>query len=99
MKRGVKKDSAGSKKPKDEWKLNETCRCALRRIVEENPGVSSREIVAMAEAELGVEVKVTIRQVNRLRVKWGMNRPKGRPRNEEPTPSDEAVAGDINNCS
>ena len=93
MARAAKIGSANSKNVAVGGKLTETCLCVLRRIVEENPGASSRANVEMAE-EAGVKVKVTIRQVNRLRARWGMNRPKGRPRNEDSTArSDAAVVG------
>ena len=83
--------SANSKNQPVGGKLTETCRCVLLRLVEETPGAPSRAIVAKAAEEVGVEVNVTIRQVNRLRARWGMNRAKGRPRNEELTPRSDAT--------
>lgn len=94
MAHATKKGSANSKKPSVGGKLTETCRCVLWQLVEENPEAPSRAIVAMAVETAGVEIKVTIRQVNRLRVRWGMNRPKGRPRTEESaSQADRVVVG------
>ena len=47
--------------------------------IKSNPQRSSREVIRSL-AEKGIVVSITIKQVNRLRVLWGLNRAKGRPR-------------------
>lgn len=50
----------------------------LWRIFKGHPTYSSRQALTML-VERGIVLSVSIRHVNRLRVKWGLNRKKGRP--------------------
>lgn len=61
-----------------------------------NPGCPSRILLAQL-AQGGERLSVSVRQLNRVRVKWGLNRGKGRPRHpssrEAPPPrSEEGMA-------
>jgi len=44
----------------------------------ENPQCSSCEVLKIL-ADRGIILSISVRQVNRLRVEWGVNRAKGRP--------------------
>src|SRR6266849_1171054 len=60
-------------------KVTETHKALLWQLLNEDPTCPSR-LVLHAIAETQVQISVTLRQINRLRKGWGLNRGKGRPR-------------------
>ena len=60
-------------------KVTETHKALLWQLLNDDPNCPSR-MVLDAVAETQVEISVTLRQINRLRKAWGLNRGKGRPR-------------------
>ena len=69
----------------------------------ENPRCSSRDALKIL-ADRGIIMSISLRQVNRLRVEWGLNRAKGRPQgwktrlinktqSQEPRPKMENIIG------
>jgi transposase len=75
----------------------------LWSILMENPQCASRDALQIL-ADRGIILSISLRQVNRLRVEWGLNRTKGRPqglktrlinktRSQEPTPKMENIIG------
>ena len=60
-------------------KLNEVTFAILWELCVQNQTLTSREILMEAQARVNF-MGITIRHVNRLRVSWGVSRPKGRPR-------------------
>ena len=60
-------------------KVTETHKALLWQLLNDDPHCPSR-IVLHAIAESQVQISVTLRQINRLRKAWGLNRGKGRPR-------------------
>ena len=60
-------------------KLSEIDKALLWQLLNEAPECPSRELLAKA-TQRQVLVPVSIRHLNRLRVQWTLNRPKGRPR-------------------
>ncbi len=50
----------------------------LWSVLIENPQCSSRDALKILAAR-GIILSISLRQVNRLRVEWGLNRAKGRP--------------------
>jgi len=67
----------------------------LWELLQADPGCPSRVLLAEL-AQRGERLSVGVRQINRLRVKWGLNRCKGRPRTgssgEPPPPRSEGEA-------
>jgi hypothetical protein len=60
-------------------KVAETHKALLWQFLNDDPTCPSR-LVLQALAETPVQISVTLRQINRLRKAWGLNRGKGRPR-------------------
>ena len=60
-------------------KVTETHKALLWKFLNDDPNCPSR-MVLHAIAETQVQISVTLRQINRLRKAWGLNRGKGRPR-------------------
>src|SRR5712692_4254494 len=60
-------------------KVAETHKALLWQFLNDDPTCPSR-LVLHALAETQVQISVTLRQINRLRKAWGLNRGKGRPR-------------------
>src|SRR2546422_8362034 len=60
-------------------KVTETHKALLWQLLNDDPKCPSR-MVLHAIAETQVQISVTLRQINRLRKAWGLNRGKGRPR-------------------
>ncbi len=60
-------------------KVTETHKALLWQLLNDDPTCPSR-LVLHAIAETQVQISVTLRQINRLRKGWGLNRGKGRPR-------------------
>ena len=60
-------------------KVTETHKALLWQFLNDDPACPSRMALdAMAETQ--EQISVTLRQINRLRKAWGLNRGKGRPR-------------------
>ena len=64
-------------------KLSEAHQILLWQHLRETPEHSSISILRQMESVSG-RIPISIRHINRLRVGWGMNRKKGRPRRSEP---------------
>jgi hypothetical protein len=63
----------------------------LWQLLDENPQYPSRVVLdKVAQRQAGVQVSV--RHLNRLRAKWKLNRPKGRPRRTVRSPTDRENA-------
>src|SRR5919204_4603475 len=60
-------------------KVTETHKALLWQCFHDDPTCPSR-LVLHAIAETPEQIAVTLRQINRLRKAWGLNRGKGRPR-------------------
>ena len=60
-------------------KLSEIDKALLWQLLNEAPECSSRELLAQVAQRQGL-MPVSVRHLNRLRVQWMLNRPKGRPR-------------------
>ena len=60
-------------------KVTETHKALLWAFLNDDPTCPSR-MVLHAIAETQGQIAVTLRQINRLRKAWGLNRGKGRPR-------------------
>jgi hypothetical protein len=60
-------------------KVTETHKALLWQVVHDDPACPSR-MVLHTIAETQEQIAVTLRQINRLRKAWGLNRGKGRPR-------------------
>src|SRR6516165_3570981 len=60
-------------------KLSEIDKALLGQLLHEAPECPSRELLAKVAQRQGL-VPVSVRHLNRLRVQWTLNRPKGRPR-------------------
>ena len=60
-------------------KVTATHKALLWQVLHDDPTCPSR-LVLHAIAETQVQISVTLRQINRLRQDWGLNRAKGRPR-------------------
>jgi len=60
-------------------KVTDTHKALLWKLLNDDPNCPSR-MVLHAIAETQVQISVTLRQINRLRKAWGLNRGKGRPR-------------------
>ena len=60
-------------------KLSEIDKALLWQLLNEAPECPSRELLAQVAQRQGL-VPVSVRHLNRLRVQWLLNRPKGRPR-------------------
>ena len=60
-------------------KVAETHKALLWQFLNDDPNCPSR-FVLHALAETQVQISVTLRQINRWRKAWGLNRGKGRPR-------------------
>src|SRR6266851_2055276 len=60
-------------------KLSEIDKALLWQLLNEAPECPSRELLAQVAQRQGL-VPVSVRHLNRLRVQWMLNRPKGRPR-------------------
>jgi len=60
-------------------KLSEIDKALLWQLLNEAPECPSRELLAKVAQRQGL-VPVSVRHLNRLRVQWLLNRPKGRPR-------------------
>src|SRR5215471_6586973 len=60
-------------------KLSEIDKALLWQLLNETPECPSRELLAQVAQRQGL-VPVSVRHLNRLRVQWLLNRPKGRPR-------------------
>ena len=60
-------------------KLSEIDKALLWQLLNETPECPSRELLAKVAQRQGL-VPVSVRHLNRLRVQWTLNRPKGRPR-------------------
>jgi transposase len=63
-------------------KVTETHKALLWQLLNGDPNCPSR-MVLHTIAETQVQISVTLRQINRLRKAWGLNRGKGRPRRAE----------------
>ena len=59
-------------------KVSETHKALLWQLLNDDPTCPSR-MVLQAIAEEQVQITVTLRQINRLRKAWGLNRGQGRP--------------------
>src|SRR5262249_39311488 len=59
-------------------KLSEIDKALLWQLLNEAPECPSRELLAQVAQRQGL-VPVSVRHLNRLRVQWMLNRPKGRP--------------------
>src|SRR4029450_8529022 len=66
-------------------KLSEIDKALLWQLLKEAPECPSRELLAQVAQRQGL-VPVSVRHLNRLRVQWMLNRPKGRPRHAESCP-------------
>src|SRR5215468_11753315 len=66
-------------------KLSEIDKALLWQLLNETPACPSRELLAKVAQRQGL-VPVSVRHLNRLRVQWTLNRPKGRPRHAEGRP-------------
>ena len=64
-------------------KVTETHKALLWQLLNDDPNCPSR-VVLHAIAETQGQISVTLRQINRLRKAWGLNRGKGRPRRVGP---------------
>ena len=60
-------------------KVTETHKALLWQCLHDDPTCPSR-LVRHTIAETQGQIAVTLRQINRLRKAWGLNRGKGRPR-------------------
>ena len=60
-------------------KVTETHKALLWKFLNDDPTCPSR-LVLHAIAETQEQIAVTLRQINRFRKAWGLNRGKGRPR-------------------
>ena len=60
-------------------KVTETHKALLWQVLHDDPTCPSR-MVLHTIAETQGQIAVTLRQINRLRKAWGLNRGKGRPR-------------------
>jgi hypothetical protein len=60
-------------------KVTEAHKALLWQFLNDDPTCPSR-MVLQAIAETEAPISVTLRQINRLRKTWGLNRGKGRPR-------------------
>lgn len=60
-------------------KVTETHKTLLWHVLNDDPTCPSRIALAVI-AETQGQIAVTLRQINRLRKAWGLNRDKGRPR-------------------
>lgn len=60
-------------------KVTETHKALLWQLLNDDPTCPSR-LVLQAVVETQGQISVTLRQINRLRKAWGLNREKGRPR-------------------
>jgi hypothetical protein len=60
-------------------KVTETHKALLWQLLHDDPTCPSR-MVLHTIAETQGQIAVTLRQINRLRKAWGLNRGKGRPR-------------------
>ena len=60
-------------------KVTEIAKALLGQLLNDDPPCPSR-IVLHTIAETQGQIAVTLRQINRLRKAWGLNRGKGRPR-------------------
>jgi len=60
-------------------KVTETHKALLWQLLNDDPACPSRMVLHKV-AETPHKIAVTLRQVNRLRKAWGLNRGKGRPR-------------------
>jgi len=66
-------------------KLSEIDKALLWQLLKEAPECPSRELLAQVAQRQGL-VPVSVRHLNRLRVQWMLNRPKGRPRHAASCP-------------
>jgi len=66
-------------------KLSEIDKALLWQLLHEAPECPSRELLAKVAQRQGL-VLVSVRHLNRLRVQWLLNRPKGRPRHAASCP-------------
>ena len=66
-------------------KLSEIDKARLWQLLHEAPECPSRELLAKVAQRQGL-VPVSVRHLNRLRVQWMLNRPKGRPRHAASCP-------------
>jgi hypothetical protein len=66
-------------------KLSEIDKALLWQVLNEAPECPSRELLAKVARRQGL-VPVSVRHLNRLRVQWMLNRPKGRPRHAASCP-------------
>jgi len=66
-------------------KLSEIDKALLWQLLNEAPECPSRELLAQVAQRQGL-VPVSVRHLNRLRVQWMLNRPKGRPRHAASCP-------------
>jgi len=64
-------------------KVTDTHKALLWQLLNDDPNCPSR-VVLHAIAETQGQISVTLRQINRLRKAWGLNRGKGRPRRVGP---------------
>lgn len=60
-------------------KVTEVHKALLWQFLNHDPNCPSRMVLQVL-AETEVQISVTLRQINRLRKAWGLNRGKGRPR-------------------
>jgi len=60
-------------------KVTETHKALLWQVLNDDPACPSR-MVLHTIAETQEQIAVSLRQINRLRKSWGLNRRKGRPR-------------------
>src|SRR2546425_3112151 len=67
-------------------KLSEIDKALLWQLLNEAPECPSRELRAKVAQRQGL-MPVSVRHLNRLRVQWMLNRPKGRPRHAASCPS------------
>ncbi len=72
-----------SNAPSPDWcagrKVTEAHKACLWKVLNDDPTCPSR-LVLHTIAETQEPIAVTLRQINRLRKAWGLNRGKGRPR-------------------
>jgi hypothetical protein len=66
-------------------KLSEIDKALLWQLLTEAPECPSRELLAEVAQRQGL-VPLSVRHLNRLRVQWMLNRPKGRPRHAASCP-------------
>jgi len=71
-------------------KVTETHKALLWQLLNDDPNCPSR-LVLHAIAETQVQISVTLRQINRLRQAWGLNRAKGRPRRADSQKKSESL--------